>query len=162
MTSKRSAGNMAIYLVQHGKSMPKDIDPEQGLSEQGIAEVKRIAEVARGYHIPVKSIVCSMKKRARQTAEIFASILGIGTEVLEIEGIKPLDDVAEFAKTLKNEDNRMVVGHQPFMQRLISFLILDSTEPAVFKVQNGGIFCLDKDPDTDRWIIRWAIMPDIR
>lgn len=153
---------MAIYLVQHGKSLAKDKDPEQGLSEEGIAEVKRIAEVAKGYNIPVKSVVCSMKKRARQTAEIFASILNTETKVLEIEGIKPLDDVADFAKTIKNEDNLMVVGHLPFMQRLISFLILDSTGPAVFKVQNGGIVCLDKDPDTGRWIIRWAIMPDIR
>jgi len=153
---------MAVYLVQHGKSLPKDKDPEQGLSEEGIAEVMRIAEVARGYDIAVKSIVCSMKKRAFQTAEIFTSILAAGTEVRKIEGIKPLDDVADFAKTIKNEDNLMVVGHLPFMQRLISFLILDSIEPAVFKVQNSGIVCLDKDPDTDRWIIRWAIMPDIQ
>ena len=153
---------MAVYLVQHGKSLPKDKDPEQGLSEEGIAEVKRIAEVAKGYDVPVKSVVCSMKKRAFQTAEIFNSMLASGTEVRKIEGIKPLDDVAGFAKSIKNEDNLMVVGHLPFMQRLISFLILGSTEPAVFKVQNSGIVCLDKDPDTDRWIIRWAIMPDIR
>jgi len=153
---------MAIYLVQHGKSLPKDKDPEQGLSEEGIAEVKRIAEVAKGYNIPVKSVVCSMKKRARQTAEIFASLLNTGTEVREIEGIKPLDDVAGFAETIVNENNRMVVGHLPFMQRLISFLISGSVEPAVFKVQNGGIVCMDKDPDTDQWIIQWAIMPNIR
>jgi len=153
---------MAVYLVQHGKCLPKDKDPEQGLSEEGIAEVMRIAKVAKGYDIPVQSVVCSMKKRAWQTAEIFASILATETEVRKIEGIKPLDDVADFAKTIKNKDNRMVIGHLPFMQRLISFLILDSTEPAVFKVQNGGIVCLDRDPDTDRWIIRWAIMPDIR
>ncbi len=40
---------MAIYLVQHGKSLSKDIDPEKGLSEEGISEVQRIAEVAAGY-----------------------------------------------------------------------------------------------------------------
>lgn len=153
---------MAVYLVQHGKSLAKDKDPEQGLSEEGIAEVTRIAEVARGYDIPVKSIVCSMKKRACQTAEIFASILAAGTEVRQIDGINPLDDVADFAKTIKNETNLMVVGHLPFLQRLISFLILNSTEPSVFKVQNGGIVCLDQDPDTGRWIIRWTLMPNIR
>ena len=29
---------MALYLVQHGKSLPKDIDPDQGISETGRAE----------------------------------------------------------------------------------------------------------------------------
>ena len=39
---------MALYLVQHGRSRPKDVDPDQGLSDEGAAETKRIAEVARG------------------------------------------------------------------------------------------------------------------
>jgi phosphohistidine phosphatase len=29
---------MALYLVQHGKSLPKDQDPDQGLSEDGTTE----------------------------------------------------------------------------------------------------------------------------
>ena len=43
---------MAVYLVQHGISLPKDVDPEKGLSKEGIAEVERIAGVAKNYHIP--------------------------------------------------------------------------------------------------------------
>ena len=66
---------MTIYLVQHGLSLPKDEDRERGLSEAGIADVKRIAAVAKGYRVPVASIFHSGKKRARQTAEIFASAL---------------------------------------------------------------------------------------
>ena len=63
---------MALYLVQHGKSLPKDVDPDQGLADEGIAETKRIAEVARGYQVNVSLIKHSGKKRARQTAEIFS------------------------------------------------------------------------------------------
>ena len=63
---------MALFLVQHGKSLSKDIDPNQGLSEEGIAETQRIAEVARGYNVNVRSIKHSVKTRARTTAEIFA------------------------------------------------------------------------------------------
>ena len=33
---------MAVYLVQHGLSLPKDEDPERGLSEARIADVRRI------------------------------------------------------------------------------------------------------------------------
>ena len=35
---------MALYLVQHGKSLSKEQDTEQGLSQRGYAEVSRIAE----------------------------------------------------------------------------------------------------------------------
>jgi phosphohistidine phosphatase len=42
---------MAVYLVQHGKSLPKDIDPERSLSDEGISEVGLIAGVAANYHM---------------------------------------------------------------------------------------------------------------
>jgi phosphohistidine phosphatase len=61
---------MALYIVQHGKSLSKEADPEQGLSDEGIAGVMRIAEVAEGYRVRVGSIRHSPKVRAVQTAEI--------------------------------------------------------------------------------------------
>ena len=42
---------MALYLVQHGQSLPKEVDPDQGLSEKGVAETERIAGVAKNYQI---------------------------------------------------------------------------------------------------------------
>jgi phosphohistidine phosphatase len=152
---------MALYLVQHGKSLSKDIDPEKGLSEEGIAEVRRIAEVAAGYGCRVQRISHSGKKRARQTMAIFESALKPKDGVEEISGINPLDDVATFSGSLMVEDNQMIVGHLPFMERLTSYLITGSNEPPVFKFQNGGIVCLDKHPDTRTWIIKWALMPNI-
>jgi phosphohistidine phosphatase len=152
---------MALYLVQHGKSLSKTQDPEKGLSEEGEAEVRRIAEVAAGYGCKVGKICHSGKKRARQTADIFAAGLHPRAGVVGIGGIDPLDDVAAFSKTLAAEDNTMLVGHLPFMERLTTYLILGATEPPVFKFQNGGIVCLDRMPDTRNWIIKWALMPHI-
>ena len=37
---------MALFLVQHGKSLPKEEDPGRGLSWQGIEETKGVAEMA--------------------------------------------------------------------------------------------------------------------
>lgn len=31
----------------------------------------------------------------------------------------------------------------------------------LFKFQNGGIVCLEKDPSRDGWIIKWTLMPHI-
>ena len=152
---------MALYLVQHGKSLPKDVDPERGLSGEGIADVKRIAEVAKGYGIHVSCIKHSGKKRALQTSEIFASILGTDRGIEETSGINPTDDVTAYVNSANFEDDLMLVGHLPFMEKLASFIITLSTDRPVFKFQNGGIVCLDKYPDIDTWVIKWTLMPCI-
>ena len=152
---------MALLLVQHGKSLSKDKDPAQGLSQEGISEVEHIAEVAKKYEVNVSRIMHSGKKRALQTAEIFASALKPREGIQEIEGIKPLDDVAAFANEIEISDNPMLVGHLPFMERLTSYLITGSIEKPVFKFQNGGILCMDKDSETKVWFIKWSLMPDI-
>ncbi len=152
---------MALFLVQHGKSLPKDIDPDQGLSDEGIAETERIADIAKEYAVNVKSIKHSGKSRARRTAEIFASALKPDGKIQEVTGIKPLDDVAAVAKDIDPADDVMLVGHLPFMERMTSYLITGSIEKPVFKFQNSGIVCLDKDPETQSWFIKWTLMPHI-
>ena len=152
---------MALYLVQHGKSFSKDQDPEQGLTETGIDEVQLIAEVAKGYRVPVGTIFHSGKKRALQTAELFSTALQSSGDIREVKGIKPLDEVQAFAATLVNGDNSMVVGHLPFMEKLTSFLVAGSSERTVFKFQNGGIVCLDQDSNSGTWFIKWTLMPSI-
>ncbi|MBN2061110.1 MAG: phosphohistidine phosphatase SixA [Deltaproteobacteria bacterium] len=153
---------MAIYLVQHGKSLPEEIDPDRGLSDEGRSEVKHIADVAHEYGVKVSMIEHSEKTRARQTAEIFSSILKPADGHRERMGLKPLDDVTAVARTIESGSNIMLVGHQPFMGRLTSYLITGSMDTPVFKFQNGGILCLDRDPDTGSWIILWSLMPNIR
>jgi len=152
---------MALYLVQHGKSLPKEIDHEQGLTDEGISDVERIASVAKSYGIVVSSMQHSGKKRARQTAEIFASALKPEKGVVERSGINPLDDVTAVADELRSEKNLMLVGHLPFMERLASYLVTGSAQMRIFKFQNGGILCLDKELDTPSWFIKWALMPKI-
>jgi phosphohistidine phosphatase len=152
---------MALYLVQHGKSLPKDQDPDQGLSGEGIAETERIAKLAKDADFSVSQIKHSVKTRARQTAEIFAEALNPKQGIRGVSGIKPLDDVAEYAARIDPLEDIMLVGHLPFMERITSFLITGSADKPVFKFQNSGIVCLDKDPDAQTWVIRWALMPEI-
>jgi len=150
---------MPLFLVQHGKNLPKDIDPDKGLSDAGIRDVECIAELAQSHGIVLTAIKHSGKKRARQTAEIFAGALKIQS-VREMEGLGPLDDVT--ALPLNSEDNLMLVGHLPFMEKLISYLVTGSAErPPVLRFQNGGIVCLDEDPETGTWFIQATLFPHV-
>ena len=152
---------MALFLVQHGKSLPKDKDLKKGLSQEGIAETERIAEVAKGYAVCVSKITHSGKTRARQTAEIFEAALKPEGGIDESSGLSPLDDVTVFADTVDSTKDVMLVGHLPFMERLTAYLVTGSTDKPVFKFQNSGIVCLDTDPPNGSWVIKWALMPHI-
>ena len=127
---------MALYLVQHGLSASKDVDPEKGLTSLGISETERIAQVAKGYGIRVKKIVHSGKKRAYQTAAIFHRVLSLNTPLEVVSGINPQDDPVIFAEKISLETNVMVIGHLPFMQHLVSYLTTGSSETRVYKFQN--------------------------
>ena len=62
---------MRLFLVQHGKVLPKDVDLERGLSESGKQDVANVAAfLARG-SVQVERIFHSGKKRAWETAELF-------------------------------------------------------------------------------------------
>lgn len=152
---------MALFLVQHGKSLPGDKDPKKGLSKEGITETERIARVAEEYGVRVGGITHSGKTRAQQTADIFASALEPKSGVRRSMGMNPLDDVTVYAETLNSEEDQMLVGHLPFMERLTAYLITGSIEKPVLKFQNSGIVCLDIHPDTRSWVIKWTLMPHI-
>jgi len=153
--------DMAIYLVQHGKSLSKEQDPEKGISETGVRETERIAEVAAGYKVDVKRIIHSGKKRALQTAEIFGRHLAPVEGVEKGEGLKPLDDVTAWSPKLEPGASLMLVGHLPFMEKLTGLMTTGSVDIIPFKFQNSGIICLDRDPDREKWFIKWSLMPNI-
>ncbi|MBT7696138.1 MAG: phosphohistidine phosphatase SixA, partial [Desulfobacterales bacterium] len=134
---------------------------ERSLSEEGVDDVCRIADVAEAYEVYVPRIVHSGKKRSRETAKMFAAVLTPSDGIDEIEGINPMDNVSDFAETIDPNEDLMIVGHLPFLDRLTSFLITGSVDKSVFKFQNGGIVCLIKEPENDSWVIKWALMPDI-
>jgi len=72
-----------------------------------------------------------------------------------------LDAVSLWAGKLRSEDGLMLVGHLPFMAKLASMLVVGAEQPMIFKFQNGGIVCLDRNAENASWFIKWALMPNI-
>ena len=152
---------MALFLVQHGESLPKEQGPERGLSDAGIATVIRIACIAMDQNVVVDRILHSGKERARQTAEIMAKALPPRVEMRAETGLNPMDDVQAYGAGLDNKDQLMLVGHLPFMARLTSYLVTGSPDTQVCQFQNGGIVCLDQTETAENWLIRWMLVPRI-
>ena len=67
---------MRLYLVQHGEAMSKDENPERPLTAKGRKNVTKTAKFLKKKGIRVRKIFHSTKLRAKQTAQIIASLLG--------------------------------------------------------------------------------------
>lgn len=152
---------MTLYLVQHGLALSKDVDPERPLDPQGVEDVQRIAEFLRKTGMSVDRIVHSGKMRAHQTADILAEAVLASGESEAIDGIAPNDPVGEFAKTVSRlKHDTMVVGHLPFMAKLVSWLATGKEEPAIVAYEPGSVVCLQSDEEM-RWQIKWMLRPDM-
>lgn len=150
---------MAIYLVQHGQSLPEEVDPQRHLSPEGEKEVRQMAAWAAARRLPVRRIVHSGKERARQTAELYAKALTPPGGVAERSGLAPLDDPQPVAAWLEHEQGVMIVGHQPFLGRLASLLLTGSPDPPVVAFSYAGIVCLQRSKEQPGWLIHWAAPP---
>ncbi len=150
---------MSLYLVRHGRYLSSDQDPEKGLSQYGSEEIKRVANQIKKYQPKISCIKHSGKKRALQTAQILASVLNPDINILEIKVINPQDEVKNFADTIDTNKNEMLVGHLPFMERLVSYLITGSPDNTVLKFSNGTVVCLDLE--SREWEIKWAVLPGV-
>jgi phosphohistidine phosphatase len=148
---------MKLYLIQHGLALAKEEDPERPLSTQGKAETQRTAEYLKSRSIKVDSIWHSTKLRAIQTAEIIDEAIACG-KLQARKDMNPLDTVEKFPeKILAANQDIMIIGHLPFLQKLADRLLSSSEESKIIAFKNSGVVSLDYD---DNWTISWLVSPE--
>ncbi len=153
---------MNIYLVQHGKPVPKEQNPDKSLSDRGRDDVMKMADFLKKIGIEVETVFHSGKTRAKQTAEIISSKINPGKESQKREGLSPLDDVKIIAEEIKKgQKDFMIVGHLPHMGKLVSFLTTGSDSSQVVNFQQGGVVCLRTNEEEKNWAIAWMLVPEI-
>ena len=152
---------MKLYLVQHGEACAKQVDPERPLTEQGNADVDRLAAFLKQADIRVERVILSGKLRAVQTAEYLAQAIAPGV-VPESSGIiNPNDDPRAFDWQSDSWDHdTLVVGHLPFMARLVSHLVIEDESRPITAWQPGSVVCLER-ADHTHWQINWMLRPEL-
>lgn len=150
---------MKIYLVQHGNSVSKEVDPACPLSEQGQEDIQRLANHLQG-RITLDSIYHSSKLRAEQTANIIAKTLNI-SQCEQLDGLKPMDDFQAIIDVIPDfqAESVMLVGHLPFMSRLVSALLGKDPEAATVQFVQGTMVGLSQQDG--QWVISEVLPPTI-
>jgi phosphohistidine phosphatase len=152
---------MRVYLVRHGEALPKEVDPERGLSDEGKAGAGKVASFLKGLAIEVEAVWESGKKRATETAEIMASAVSAKGGIVCQAGMAPMDPVAPIAEMISSlEGDYMLVGHLPFLSILASRLILGREEPDVVGFPAAAVVCLARGA-SGQWTVSWMVTPDL-
>lgn len=152
---------MKLYLVQHGKALAKEEDPERPLSDQGEQDVRNMASRLGDAGVQVTRIWHSGKLRAARSAEILAGKVLSGRTIETIKGISPNDPVVEFASDADVwDEDTLVVGHLPFMSRLVSLLTVGDAAHELVHFTPGSVVCLARQDD-HHWVIAWMMRPDL-
>jgi len=150
-----------LYLVQHGEAVSKETDVDRPLSDQGAADVTQLAVFLAATGIRVEQIFHSGKTRTQQTADILASFIQKKMKIDKVSGINPNDPVDVFADKLDEMQLPvMIVGHLPFMAKLVSHLVLHHNDPALVAYKPGSVVCLEKDVNA-AWSINWMLRPEL-
>jgi phosphohistidine phosphatase len=154
---------MHIYLVRHGRAS-KDTsyasDVARPLTRRGRADVERIAAQMAKADVQVHQIRHSGLLRTQETADIFASRLHPPSGVIAVAGLSFDDPVDDLARELSLEPEPvMLVGHNPFMERLVSVMLTGSPDrvPVAFST-SGTVYLEFLD---GFWSVQWALSPAI-
>lgn len=151
---------MKVYLLRHGDYAISELTHTDSLTDKGQKEIKHLAHFLQQCNIKVATIYHSGKNRANQTAEIISAFLS-NKHVEIYPNLSPMDDVGLFAQDLYHfTDDLLVVGHLPFLSRLVSKLLIDSDTKDIVEFKTGTLVVLER-LNHSRFIIRWVLAPDL-
>ena len=153
---------MRLLLAQHGHALGKDEDPLRALSDEGKQAVEQVAGQLKAGGVRVARVWHSGKLRAEQTAILLAKHVLPGGKPEQVDGIAPNDPVEEFiADADVWQEDTLVVGHLPFMSRLVSLLLVGDAAHGIVEFSPGTLVCLERtSPDT--WRLLWMLRPGLQ
>jgi phosphohistidine phosphatase len=156
-----------LYLVRHGiaaSASANTSDADRALTEQGTRKTIRVAHGLRGLNVKPAAILSSPLRRAQETAEIMASILApkVPVELYPALafGHEPRD-VLQGLRSHRRAEQVMLVGHQPDMGELASFLLTGSSNlvPLPFKKAATAAITVPSLPPRSAGVLEWFLTP---
>ncbi len=159
---------MKLYLVRHATAEdgnPGLDDKDRALTDAGRAKMTRATEGLRKLKVRPALILTSPLKRAHETAEILAG----GLEGVRIEVIPELapgvdsPKIVEALRTFARHKSVALVGHQPGLGNLASFLLTGSERRCELDFKKGGVACLEADfaDNQARCVLEWFSTPKL-
>jgi phosphohistidine phosphatase len=121
---------MEIHLLRHAHAVPQEAwsgdETERPLTDAGLADTRAVARGLDRLGARFDLIVTSPYRRAVQTAEITALVIGHQGSVEECPALSPglrLDNLSRFVAQFPGAERLLLVGHQPDLGHLALALL---------------------------------------
>jgi phosphohistidine phosphatase len=159
---------MRIYLVRHGVAEPQSAagDADRALTPKGKLRMAEEAKGLRDLKVRPEVILTSPMRRALETATIIAEQLG-GIKLEQVselaQGFSGPTEVLAALRSYQDLKEIVLVGHQPGLSDLASFMLTGSINSCEVEFKKGGVVCLEQlSPlDPDRYRLIWSMPPKV-
>ena len=151
--------------MRHGEAAEGIPDAGRALTATGKSDAAAVSEFLKKSGVGVNLIWHSPRVRAKQTAEIAGKILNPKAALVERNDLNPHDSVERAADQLemlfqeKQGERLLVVGHLPFLHKLVSQLLTRSPNFDLFIYPEASVVHLERDGRA--YQLKWAITPDL-
>jgi phosphohistidine phosphatase len=123
-------GSKTLFLLRHAKSQAAGIsveDLDRPLSDKGVKDTNKLANKLFKKNLDFDLVITSPAVRAITTAQILLNCLDIPRTHLVVNdslyGSEPMILLKVISSISKKIDNVMIVGHNPSLMGLASFLV---------------------------------------
>lgn len=160
---------MDIVFLRHGEAGKRlhatEQDADRQLTVAGKDEVSDVARAMKEIGLKFDIIGTSPLKRARQTADIAAKVLGSKKSLEVWDELKPEGDRKElYARLSKIRRDRsvLIVGHEPYLGTVIGELITGGQQATVL-LKKAGFAKLEMSTfsPVPRAELKWLLTPRI-
>jgi len=157
---------MKLYLIRHGKAKSELQDAEMPLSDEGFADIHRLASfLNNNFNLEPLRIFHSGFTRTRQTAEVIADILNSPFEPIAAEGLTPEAETCIWKKRLSEtgNDNILLVSHMPYLEKLCAELLRTGEGLRPLSFTPGAMACLIRHSSeyNEQWELQWFLNPKV-
>ncbi|HEY9793746.1 MAG TPA: histidine phosphatase family protein [Candidatus Obscuribacterales bacterium] len=160
---------MELYLTRHATAIDQlggnvRRDEDRYLVPEGKQEAEAMAKALHKLDVKAHAFVSSPLLRARQTAEIFAEVLGKKGAVIVSEALAPggePDDLYTQLAELKRAEGVFVFGHMPDISRLASALLFSDEIDIPFKKASVCRIDVFDLPPTQPGQLKWFLTPRV-
>jgi phosphohistidine phosphatase len=155
---------MEVYLLRHGiaeNAGPGMPDADRALTGEGKDKLRRVLKQAG---IEPSLILSSPYKRAIETAEVAADVLGYEGKVVQVRALLPEgtpQGVWEELRSRKTEPSIVLAGHEPLMSALAAYLL--NTPALQVDMKKAALMRIDFDRvgAEPRGILKWMLTPAV-
>jgi phosphohistidine phosphatase len=137
---------MELYLVRHAvaeETSSTGRDADRALTREGETKMRRTAQGLRALGVRFDLILTSPHRRASQTADVLAAVLGgVGPRVVEeLAAGAEVGALLAAVRSHRQVEALALVGHQPDLGHLASQIMTGSPDLCPLPFKKGGTAC---------------------